>query len=82
MGLSSQACRSIKTSFTIANGEESHKQGVGVVLFQIDDQTIGMTVLSISALNGNGLSVLSSEVKVEIPRSEITVARRISKGKM
>ena len=85
--------RSIKAAVTVANGENLHAKGVGNVSFDIEGQNIRMTdvlhvpevdanLLSISALNRKGLSVLFRKDGVDIRQGDNLVASGIMRGKI
>ena len=85
--------KAVKTSITVANGEKLHARSIGNVKFDLDGQTIIMkevlhvpdldaNLLSISALNRKGFSVLFKKHGVEIRRRGTLVARGVLKGKM
>ena len=85
--------RSIKATVTIANGEKLHAKGVENVCFDIEDQNIRMTdvlhvpeldanLLSISALNRKGFSVLFRKDGVDIRQRDSLVVSGIMRGKI
>lgn len=85
--------RAIENSITIANGAKVHRQSIGNVEFDLDDQTIfireilyvpglDVNLLSISTLNRNRLNVLFKTNGVEIRRGDTLVTSKIFKGQM
>lgn len=85
--------RSVRTSVTIASSEKLYAQCIGNVAFDMEGQTIRMkdilyvpdldaNLLSISALNRNGLSVLFQTGGVEIQQGTTLGASGILRGKM
>ena len=85
--------RPMRTAITVANGERLYARGVGDICFDLGDQNIKMVdvlhvpdldanLLSISALNRNGLTVLFRHGGVDIRREGILVASGVMRGKM